>query len=118
MRERFGSQLDEIHAAVGPAIGACCYEVTDAVRQSFAAEPLAEEAAVFVERETGHGPRLYLDVGASNERQLALAGLAPEQIETSGYCTGCAPDLFYANRRGPRHGGRFGVAIGLRENAA
>jgi YfiH family protein len=121
MRERFDSRLDDIYAAVGPAIGACCYEVTDAVRQSFMAEPRAQEAAVFVERaapETRDDMRLYLDVGASNERQLLLAGLAPERVETSGYCTGCESDLFYSNRRGPRHGGRFGVAIGLRDSAA
>jgi purine-nucleoside/S-methyl-5'-thioadenosine phosphorylase / adenosine deaminase len=121
MQERFGSQLDDIYAAVGPAIGGCCYEITDAVRQSFATEPLAQEAAVFVERaapETREDIRLYLDVGASNERQLLLAGLAPDHVETSGYCTGCESDLFYSNRRGPRHGGRFGVAIGLRGSAA
>ena len=86
--------------------------------ESFAAEPLAQEAAVFVERALSDDPddmRLYLDVGASNERQLLLAGLAPDRVETSGYCTGCEADLFYSNRRGPRHGGRFGVAIGLRD---
>ena len=115
MQERFGSRPSAIHAAVGPAIGACCYEVTDAVRQAFAADPLAQEAGVFVERETPNGAGLYLDVGASNERQLLLAGIAPERVEVSGYCTGCSPDLFYSNRRGPRHGGRFGVAVGLRE---
>ncbi len=121
MRERFDSRLDDIHAAVGPAIGACCYEVNDAVRQSFAAEPLAQKAAIFVERTLSDDPddmRLYLDVGASNERQLLLAGLAPDHVETSGYCTGCESDLFYSNRRGPRHGGRFGVAIGLRDEVA
>jgi YfiH family protein len=121
MRERFGSRLDDLHAAVGPAIGACCYEVTDAVRASFAVEPLAHEAAIFVERASSDDEddvRLYLDVGASNERQLLLAGLASDHVETSGYCTGCESDLFYSNRRGPRHGGRFGVAIGLRERAA
>jgi YfiH family protein len=129
MRERFGSRRDDIYAAVGPAIGACCYRVNDAVRQAFAAEPLAQEAAVFVERASPDATpdatpdvtediHLYLDVGASNERQLLLAGLAPDHVETSGYCTGCESDLFYSNRRGPRHGGRFGVAIGLRESAA
>jgi purine-nucleoside/S-methyl-5'-thioadenosine phosphorylase / adenosine deaminase len=121
MRERYGSRLDDIYAAVGPAIGACCYEVTDAVRQSFASEQLAQEGAVFVERGQSDDPgavRLYLDVGASNERQLLLAGLAPGHVETSGYCTGCESDLFYSNRRGPRHGGRFGVAIGLRADVA
>jgi YfiH family protein len=117
MQARFGARLEDIHAAVGPAIGACCYEVTDAVRQSFAAELLAQEAAIFVERAAPNDPgatRLYLDVGASNERQLLLAGIAPDHVEVSGYCTGCESDLFYSNRRGPRHGGRFGVAIGLR----
>jgi YfiH family protein len=120
MRACFGSRLDDIYAAVGPAIGACCYQVNDAVRQSFAAEPLAQEAAIFVERtasENASQLSWYLDVGASNERQLLLAGLAPDHVETSGYCTGCASDLFYSNRRGPRHGGRFGVAIGLRDVA-
>jgi purine-nucleoside/S-methyl-5'-thioadenosine phosphorylase / adenosine deaminase len=121
MRERFDSRFEDIYAAVGPAIGACCYEVNDTVRQSFVAEPLAQEAAVFVERAASDDPgdvRLYLDVGASNERQLLLAGLAPDRVETSGYCTGCESDLFYSNRRGPRHGGRFGVAIGLRGDVA
>jgi polyphenol oxidase len=120
MQERFGSQLDDLYAAVGPAIGACCYEVNDAVRQSFAAEPLAQEAAVFVEHATPENTNelsWYLDVGASNERQALLAGLAPDHVEVSGYCTGCESDLFYSNRRGPRHGGRFGVAIGLRDIA-
>ncbi|HEY7022399.1 MAG TPA: peptidoglycan editing factor PgeF [Ktedonobacterales bacterium] len=121
IQKRFGSRLDDIYAAVGPAIGACCYEVNDTVRQSFAAEPLAQEAAVFVERaasEDANQMSWYLDVGASNERQLLLAGLTPDHIEVSGYCTGCEPDLFYSNRRGPRHGGRFGVAIGLRDDVA
>lgn len=120
MQTRFGSRLKDIHAAVGPAIGACCYEITETVRQAFAAEPLAQEAAVFVERaasENARDMRWYLEVGASNERQLLLAGLAPDHVETSGYCTGCESDLFYSNRRGPRHGGRFGVAIGLRDDA-
>jgi YfiH family protein len=120
MRERFGSQLEDISAAVGPAIGSCCYEVNEAVRQAFAAEPLADDSAVFVERALPDDPndmRLYLDVGASNERQLLLAGLAPSRVEVSGYCTGCEADLFYSHRRGPRHAGRFGVAIGLRDAA-
>jgi YfiH family protein len=119
MQARFGTRLEDIHAAVGPAIGACCYEVTNAVRQSFAAEPVAQEAAIFVERALPDDPdmKLYLDVGASNERQLLLAGIAPDHVEVSGFCTGCESDLFYSNRRGPRHGGRFGVAIGLRDDA-
>jgi YfiH family protein len=116
MQRRFGSRPEEILAGVGPAIGACCYEVNDAVRAAFAGEPLAAESACFVEQPADAGggvSRVFLDVAATSERQLRLAGVRPEHIETSGYCTGCSPDLFYSNRRGPRHGGRFGVAIGL-----
>jgi YfiH family protein len=124
MRDRYGSRPDELLAGIGPAIGACCYEVTEAVRAAFAADPLAATTACFVERadgmdgmdggKNGGGTRLYLDVARTAERQLLATGIPPANIETSGYCTGCAPDLFYSNRRGPRHGGRFGVAIGLR----
>jgi len=116
IRERFGTSPGELLAGIGPAIGACCYEVSEAVRAAFAAHPFAAETACFVEREAddGSGTRLYLDVAATSEWQLLAAGIPTGNIETSGYCTGCSPDLFYSNRRGPRHGGRFGVGIGLR----
>ncbi len=116
MRERFGTSSGELLAGIGPSIGACCYEVSEAVRAAFAAHPFAAETARFVERgdDEGSGTRLYLDVAATSERQLLAAGIPARNIETSGYCTGCSPDLFYSNRRGPRHGGRFGVGIGLR----
>lgn len=118
MRERFGTDPHELLAAVGPAIGACCYEVNASVQAAFAAGPVAETACL-VERAVDDGSdlKLYLDVAATAERQLRAAGIPAEQIESSGYCTGCTPDLFYSNRRGPRHGGRFGVGIGLRAEA-
>jgi len=117
MSARFGARPGDLRAAVGPAIGACCYAVNDAVRAAFAAHAVAATTACFVERADGEagGARLSLDVAATSERQLLAAGVPAANIETSGYCTGCSPDLFYSNRRGPRHGGRFGVAIGLRE---
>jgi YfiH family protein len=116
LRERFGTSPEELLAGIGPAIGACCYEVNEAVRVAFAAHPLVAETACFVEREgdDGSGTRLYLDVAATSERQLLAASIPARNIEASGYCTGCSPDLFYSNRRGPRHGGRFGVGVGLR----
>jgi YfiH family protein len=116
IRERFGTPPEELLVGIGPAIGACCYEVNDAVRAAFAANPAVDATAAFVERrgDGEGGPRLFLDVAATSERQLLAAGIPPANIEASGYCTGCSPDLFYSNRRGPRHGGRFGVGIGWR----
>lgn len=117
MEERYGSRPGELLVGIGPAIGACCYEVSDAVRQAFAADPLMRDTACFERRPHSAGHRssgLFLDVAASNQAQLLAAGVSPEHIESSGHCTGCRTDLFFSNRREPAPSGRFAVAIGLR----
>lgn len=117
MARRYQTRAVDLLAGVGPAIGECCYEVNEEVRARFAANPFAEQTAAFVERHVGETrrKRWMLDIAASNERQLLAAGVVPEHIERSGYCTGCRTDLFYSNRREPYPSGRFAVAIGLRE---
>jgi polyphenol oxidase len=115
MTERYGTRPSELYAGVGPAIGACCYEVSESVRATFATHPLAWECARFEERRTESSVHLYLDVAASNYEQLLAAGLAPAHIEACGECTGCRTDLFYSHRREPWPSGRFAVALGLRD---
>jgi polyphenol oxidase len=122
MSEHFGARPSALLAGIGPAIGACCYEVSDKVREAFARNPLAWECAEFVERAPGptrktggKGEGLYLDISASNYQQLRAMGVLAEHIEDCGYCTGCRTDLFYSHRREPWPSGRFAVAIGLRD---
>jgi YfiH family protein len=110
MGERYGTQPANLLAAIGPAIGACCYEVSKEVRAAFQSHPIAGPSACF---EEAADARLFLDVARSNEGQLLAAGLPRDQIETSGFCTGCRTDLFYSHRREPKPSGRFGVGIGL-----
>jgi YfiH family protein len=117
MTERYGSRPVALLAGIGPSIGSCCYEVNESVEQAFAAHPLALECACFVRRDSGQAqeksPAIFLDIAASNYRQLLAVGLHADHIEDSGYCTGCRTDLFYSNRREPKPSGRFAVAIGL-----
>jgi YfiH family protein len=123
MSEHFGARPSALLAGIGPAISACCYQVSDKVREAFARNPLAWECAEFVERAPGtackpdgkEGGGLYLDIASSNYRQLLAAGVRAEHIESCGYCTGCHTDLFYSHRREPWPSGRFAVAIGLHE---
>lgn len=118
LRERFGTLPGDVLAGVGPAIGSCCYEVDEEVRQTFARDALVYETAVFEERPAEHGVKhsgLYLNVVASNVGQLLASGVSERHIETSGYCTGCRTDMFYSHRREPYPSGRFAVGIGLRE---
>jgi YfiH family protein len=80
-------------AAVGPGIGACCYEVGE--------EVLAE----FAELDGVAGGRM-LDLRAVAERKLNAAGV--ERVEHVDLCTSCNPDLFFSHRRDDGVTGRQG----------
>lgn len=113
----YDTRPGDLLAGIGPAIGPCCYEVSEEVRARFRATPDAWASARFEERMGANGEepgaRLYLDLWESNRRQLLAAGLRPEHIELAGLCTGCRTDLFYSHRVEHGNTGRFGVAIGL-----
>jgi len=69
-------------AAIGPAIGACCYEVSADLARRFADAFAAIEGAVPAERR--------LDLPAINARQLEQAGIGA--VELLRACTRCARD--------------------------
>jgi YfiH family protein len=83
-------------AAVGPGIGACCYAVGKEVLAAF--EPLGEGVAA--------GSKL--DLAEVTRRLLRRAGVA--EVEVSGLCTSCEPELFFSHRRdGERTGRQAGL---------
>jgi polyphenol oxidase len=84
-----------VAAAIGPAIGPCCYEVGPEVAARFDGDLL-----------TGR----TLDLWAAADRALRAAGV--EQIERADVCTACNPELFFSHRRDEGVTGRQGV-IGL-----
>lgn len=115
METRYETRPEALLAGLGPSIGSCCYEVNEQVREAFVKEQHVADCAVFDERMGDDGaPHLFLDVAASNERQLLAAGVTPDHLIASDYCTGCRTDLFFSHRREPWPSGRFAVAIGLR----
>jgi YfiH family protein len=82
-------------AAVGPGIGPCCYEVGEEVLAEF--ESLG-----------GVADGRMLDLPAVAGRLLEDAGVS--EIEVSGLCTSCNPELFYSHRRdGERTGRQAGL---------
>jgi len=79
-------------AAIGPAIGPCCYEVSSELAVRF------EEAfGPGVVDRGGAAPRL--DLWEANARALAAAGLAPERIDRLRRCTACERAVFFSHRR-------------------
>ena len=97
MRERYGTVPGDLHAAVGPAIGKCCYEVGPEVAAQF-----------------GKDGRVHLDLAAENQRQLVDAGVAPGRIDLSGLCTMCHPEDWHSFRRDRETAGRQYSFVGIR----
>ncbi len=86
-------------AAVGPAIGRCCYEVGDEV-----ARPLRAAFGLDVVRD-GHA-----DLPLAAERALRAAGIV--RVDRLGTCTACDESSFFSHRRDAGVTGRQGV-LGL-----
>ena len=88
-----------VAAALGPAVGPCCYEVGLDV-----AEPLRQ---CFGRRVLRGGKA---DLPGAAERALREAGCA--SVERVDLCTACHPELFFSHRRDGGVTGRQGV-LGL-----
>lgn len=97
MRERFGTDPADLHAAIGPGIGKCCYEVGPEVAAQF-----------------GGPGRVHLDLPAANRAQLLEAGVTPARIYASNLCTMCRPEEFESFRRDGEASGRLYSFIGIR----
>jgi YfiH family protein len=83
-----GGRRGDIIAFVGPAIGACCYDVD------------AERAALFsADRLTERAGKIYLDTPGVATDELRAAGVLDDNIKVSGLCTSCRSDLFFSYRR-------------------
>ncbi len=96
MRDRFGTDPAGIHAAIGPAIGPCCYEVGPEVAAQF-----------------GKQGRAHIDLPAANLAQLIETGVTPGRIYTSSLCTQCNPAEFHSFRRDKEASGRLYSFVGI-----
>jgi YfiH family protein len=102
MSETYGARPETMRAAVGPSIGACCYEVDEAVmgRVRPLTGRLREELGAPEETFYKHGGngRARLDLKEINRHLMIKAGILPSRIEMTTWCTGCRTDLFFSHR--------------------
>ena len=94
MQNQYGSQPRDLLAAIGPAIGRCCYEVDAAAAEAFSNKNNAGDFLLPGKRKD----RWMLDLVEANRRQILDCGVPDTQIETSGLCTACHPDAFFSHR--------------------
>ncbi|MEO8369255.1 MAG: peptidoglycan editing factor PgeF [Candidatus Solibacter sp.] len=96
MRLRFGTRPEDLHAAIGPGIGKCCYEVGPEVAAHFGGQ--------------GRG---HIDLTEANRHQLEEAGVTIKRIYASNLCTMCRSE-FHSFRRDKEAAGRLYSFAGIR----
>lgn len=132
MGMQFGTRPSDLLAALGPAIGGCCYEVGTEVAAAFHSQ-FAQASQWFDELRTGDEPNplqwlnqfppghqpppkdVRLDLRKANQAQLITAGVSAQNIFVSDLCTACRSDLLFSYRKDGSESGRMMAAIGIRE---
>ncbi|HVS15959.1 MAG TPA: peptidoglycan editing factor PgeF [Thermoanaerobaculia bacterium] len=81
---------DRLSAWIGPAMGPCCYQVSEEVAYRVAA---ASTGAAWIPRL----PRPHLDLAGAAKEQLDACGVA--DVRLLAHCTGCEHRRFWSYRR-------------------
>ena len=131
MQMQFGAKPADLLAAVGPAIGGCCYEVGTEIAVEFKSQ-FSAASDWFDELRTGDEPNplqwlnrmppghqpaasnVLLDLKKATRAQLVDAGLRSENIFVSDLCTACRLQLFFSYRKEGAPSGRLLSVIGIR----
>jgi len=128
LAREFGSRPADLVVAIGPSIGACCYQVGQEVRDRFAGAGLGRDlkwTRWFRDRPAildGNRPLPGLDAGVSPGRwffdpwaaardQLVAASVPPARIFGADLCTASHPGLLCSYRRDGAPAGRMAAAI-------
>jgi YfiH family protein len=92
-----GARPEDLRAAIGPAIGFCCFEtgpeVPEAIKGLLGAD---SEGVFFALGDTG---RFMVDLKETNRRRLLRLGLRPENISVRDECTVSCSDKYWSHRK-------------------
>ena len=133
MRREYGTQPENVLAAIGPGIQECCYEVGEEVRAQFESQfgyarelfhelyspdPIREKyPLLFLNvRPPGHGDtatKMHLDLLEANRRQLVMAGVPEKQVFAVRRCTSCHTRQFFSHRAEKGKTGRMMAVVAI-----
>ncbi len=95
LKDRYGVSPESLEAALGPAIGSCCYEIGADV-----SAPLIQRWGRLAESCLEiKGGKSFLDLRDFNRLLVQESGIPTQQIFRLGRCTSCAFEDFFSYRR-------------------
>ncbi len=97
MQKKFKSEPKDITAAIGPAIGACCYCVDSDVCNKLSATVKVDTKCISQRVIESTSEKYNVDLKKINAIQLEECGV--KNIDTTDYCTSCSNDLFFSYRK-------------------
>ncbi|MCC6442266.1 MAG: peptidoglycan editing factor PgeF [Armatimonadetes bacterium] len=112
MRRHYHTQPADCRAAVGPAIGPCCYEVGPEVVTAIGNAGIGSEETALSQKREKH----RIDLPGLARLCLVASGVPEGSIELSHDCTACRRERFYSFRR-DRTTGRMAAAVMLEISA-
>jgi YfiH family protein len=109
MTREFGSDPEDLMAAIGPCLGPCCGEVGPEVVYAFREAGHGEDR---IGRWFATGPsgRPHLDLWRANADQLEAAGMEAARIHIAGLCTKTHAGVLHSYRA---EGDRAGRMLGM-----
>lgn len=103
MVQDYGSNPQNITAAIGPAISKCCYEVDESCANEFKKLDHLKVNQFLTEKPDG---KYMLDLIETNRQIIISAGVNANNIVLSDVCTSCNSDLLWSHRAtGGKRGG-------------
>ena len=104
-----GAKPENIRAALGPALGRCCFESDDDVPEAITAWLGGDTDGLFDARP----PKTMVDLRLANARRLLQLGVPEENIDISDECTFCLHDKYWSHRytKGQRGSQAAGIML-------
>lgn len=109
LEEEFGSRLEDLVAAIGPAASCRSYEVGPEVIEAFS-EEFSTSGSYFSSTSGGHA---LVDLHLANKEQLLGRGVPEGSISVAPYCTMERTDLFFSYRREKKLLGKTGRLLSV-----
>jgi YfiH family protein len=107
--QTYGSDPQDLMAAIGPAASCKMYEIGQDVIDEFASNFEGSEK-YFTPTSDGHA---LVDLHAANRDQLTATGLRPDRIFIAPFCTMERSDFFFSYRREKQDFGRTGRLLSV-----
>lgn len=110
MAREFGTDPQDLMVAIGPSIGACCYEVGVELLDAFETAGATDDQLTRWFRRDDCGS-LRLDLAAANRDQVRAAGVPADRIFVADLCTETYAEVFDSFRAAGERAGRMAGLI-------